>query len=136
MTKPQFYSLHQHPIQFCMILCGAVGLALTCLASFHTYLILTNQTNIEFLSNTKKRYLAIKQGNVFINIYNISYINNINEILGSTNLLLAYTPFMNNNGDGLTFNTRALQNTYETSDSLLDDNIHADCVPTTSYVTT
>lgn len=64
----------------CLALCFAVGL----LFMFHTYLILSAQTTIEFYQNRVAIMVARRQGKTFENPYDLGYRRNWQAVFGSS----------------------------------------------------
>ena len=102
-----FEENHRRWSVFVLVLTGAVAIALTCLGGFHTYLIVTNQTNVEFIANYKQRKLAKKRGEVFTNVYDLGWVENIQETLGYGRwLFVSFTPLAQlRSDDGAQFKT-------------------------------
>lgn len=127
-----YTTYHKRYISFMLLLCSAVSLAIFCLFAFHTWLVITNQSNIEFYANMKKRKVAVKQGNIYINPYDISLFDNMEQILGSKNVLLAFNPFYSVDvNDGTNYKTihTDLLNNIKLYDTLDDNKYEPGCVP-------
>eukprot|EP00927_Polykrikos_kofoidii_P013356 TRINITY_DN15816_c0_g1_i1.p1 TRINITY_DN15816_c0_g1~~TRINITY_DN15816_c0_g1_i1.p1 ORF type:complete len:344 (-),score=49.67 TRINITY_DN15816_c0_g1_i1:27-1058(-) len=64
------------------VLCAAVLVALCFLGCFHVYLVLTNQTTIEFQLNRVNSKEARKNGEFFRNPYNLGRSRNFQQVFG------------------------------------------------------
>ncbi|CAO3640646.1 unnamed protein product [Cunninghamella blakesleeana] len=62
---------------FSYILAICMGLAVGGLCAWHYYLILTAQTTVEFYNNYYEKGVAKSQGEIFINMYDFGYIENL-----------------------------------------------------------
>lgn len=69
-------------VVFSVLLAGVMGLSLALMFLFHTYLIGTNQTTIEFYDNMYNSRLAKADGRAFVNVFNMGWKNNFYEFLG------------------------------------------------------
>jgi len=76
-------------IAFSFLLCISVGLAVSVLFGFHTYLLLTAQTTIEFHGNCANRRRAKKMNKKYKNPYDLGMKRNFQQVYGSGNPLLA-----------------------------------------------
>lgn len=91
-----------------MIACS-IMIALTILGGFHVYLVLTNQTTIEFQLNLLKRKEARRNGEYFRNPYDIGRRRNFQQVFGPNTFFrflwampyLAQAP----TGDGMNFSS-------------------------------
>ncbi|CAK9109639.1 unnamed protein product [Durusdinium trenchii] len=89
------------------MICVSIFVALCMLGGFHFYLILTNQTTIEFQLNMVRRRQCRKNGEFFRNPYDIGRSRNCQEVFGPNSLwslkwmfpYLAAPPM----GDGLSY---------------------------------
>lgn len=96
--------------QICMLsamLTGAFSFALLCLGSFHAFLVLTNQTTIEFHGAWSRRSPKDKASSAARNPYDLGYVRNFQEVFGPGEPyhLLWLLPWLSNGplGDGLQF---------------------------------
>lgn len=64
------------------MICGSILLALCILGGFHVYLVLTNQTTIEFQYNIMRRKEARKNGEYFRNPYDLGRTRNFQQVFG------------------------------------------------------
>lgn len=69
-------------VSFSILLSCVMGLSITLMFAFHTYLVLTNQTSIEFYDNIHNAKVAKSQGRTYTNIFNMGWKNNFYEFLG------------------------------------------------------
>lgn len=76
-------------IAFSFLLCISVGLAVLTLFSFHTYLLLTAQTTIEFHGNCANRRRAKKLKKKYTNPHDLGMKRNFQQVYGTGNPLLA-----------------------------------------------
>eukprot|EP00434_Breviolum_minutum_P025301 symbB.v1.2.022354.t1/scaffold1977.1/size96879/9 len=59
-----------------------IFLALSMLGGFHAYLVLTNQTTIEFHINMSNGHAARRKGEVYRNPYDLGWSRNFQEVFG------------------------------------------------------
>merc|ERR1712126_714993 len=64
------------------VICFSVMLALSMLGGFHMYLVLTNQTTIEFQFNMGMRREARKKGELYRNPFDLGRRRNFQEVFG------------------------------------------------------
>ena len=77
---PMLYAKWSGWLTFVMVLSGAIGVTMTSFTAWHVYLILTNQTTIEFQFN---KMSPKKTGGV--NIYDVGVKENIQQVYGAVN---------------------------------------------------
>eukprot|EP00929_Paragymnodinium_shiwhaense_P002009 TRINITY_DN102203_c0_g1_i1.p1 TRINITY_DN102203_c0_g1~~TRINITY_DN102203_c0_g1_i1.p1 ORF type:complete len:334 (+),score=42.89 TRINITY_DN102203_c0_g1_i1:223-1224(+) len=89
------------------MICGSIMVALSILGGFHVYLVLTNQTTIEFQTNLIKRREARKNGEFYRNPYDVGRTRNFVQVFGPSPffsfrwmLPFGYQP---PSGDGMSF---------------------------------
>mmetsp|Transcript_17318 Transcript_17318/g.26234 ORF Transcript_17318/g.26234 Transcript_17318/m.26234 type:complete len:447 (+) Transcript_17318:42-1382(+) len=75
-------------VTFTILLCASVGLGVTTLLIFHTYLMLTAQTTIEFQGNLFSKRRARLQKQKFKNPYDLGWKRNFQQIYGLGNPVL------------------------------------------------
>mmetsp|Transcript_21636 Transcript_21636/g.49271 ORF Transcript_21636/g.49271 Transcript_21636/m.49271 type:complete len:334 (-) Transcript_21636:62-1063(-) len=94
-------------ITFVFTLAACIAAVLCMMAGFHLYLVLTNQTTIEFQSNLLEKREARRNGAVFVAPWNLGRRKNFQEVFGPSNILLGRWLFSwwapGPAGDGLTF---------------------------------
>lgn len=66
------------------MVCVSIFIALCILGGFHAYLVLTNQTTIEFQSNMVKRREARRNAEFFRNPYDLGRTRNFQQVFGPT----------------------------------------------------
>lgn len=71
-------------IAMSFMICLSVGFAVFCLASLHTFLVLTAQTTIEFHANGQKKRLSRQRGIQWINPYDLGMKQNFYQVYGSS----------------------------------------------------
>lgn len=94
-------------IMMSFLICCTILLALCLLGGFHVFLVLTNQTTIEFQINLGKRMEARRKAERYKNPYNLGVARNFQQVFGPNRFCrlrwmlswLALPP----SGDGLTF---------------------------------
>lgn len=94
-------------ITLAYIVSASILIALTFLGGFHVYLVITNQTTIEFQSNLWNKKKARQHGEFFRNPYDLGRTRNFQQVFGPNACcafkwlfpLLAIAP----TGDGITF---------------------------------
>jgi len=64
------------------MICSSILLAICLLGGFHVYLVLTNQSTIEFQTNMIKRREARKNGEYFRNPYDLGRTRNFQQVFG------------------------------------------------------
>lgn len=64
------------------MICCSILLALCCLGGFHIFLVLTNQTTIEFQTNLLRWRAARKKGETFRNPYHLGFSRNFQQVFG------------------------------------------------------
>jgi len=69
-------------ISFCFILACSIMFAISILGGFHAFLVLTNQTTIEFQQNWSERIRSRQSGNIFRNPYDLGRSRNFQQIFG------------------------------------------------------
>jgi len=72
-------------VSFTLVLCASIGIAVTTLLLFHTYLLLTAQTTIEFHSNCANKRRARQRKKKFRNPYDLGWKRNFQQIYGTGN---------------------------------------------------
>jgi len=89
------------------IIAFCISIALCLLGGFHVYLVITNQTTIEFHSNSSSKDKAKRKGELFRNPYDLGRRRNFQEVFGPNDFLrgLWLLPFAARRppGDGLSF---------------------------------
>jgi palmitoyltransferase len=73
----------RHAIAFSFLLCISVGMAVLILFGFHTYLLLTGQTTIEFHGNCANKRRAKQQKKKYQNLYDLGTKRNFQQIYGT-----------------------------------------------------
>mmetsp|Transcript_16536 Transcript_16536/g.38788 ORF Transcript_16536/g.38788 Transcript_16536/m.38788 type:complete len:323 (-) Transcript_16536:187-1155(-) len=66
------------------MICCSILVALCILGGFHVYLVLSNQTTIEFQTNILRRKEARKNGEFFRNPYDLGRTRNFQQVFGPT----------------------------------------------------
>lgn len=79
-------------ITFILLLTFSLAITLGAFSIFHIYLILTNQTSIEFQFNKMKYY----QDRTFRNPYDLGYRENLRQIFGNNGILSYFLPTLKN----------------------------------------
>merc|ERR1712014_420338 len=69
-------------VMMSMMLAGVILVALSCLGGMHVYLLLTNQTTIEFQLNLVKRREARSTGVYWRNPYDLGRRRNFQQVFG------------------------------------------------------
>ena len=79
-----FYYEWNSQISFLMVLCFSVALTMTGFLGWHLYLVLSNQTTIEFQFNKIQQFqrVSASSGIQHFNIYDIGWRKNLNQIFG------------------------------------------------------
>ena len=70
------------PLSLGFMLCLAVGIAVALLGGFHTYLVLSGQTTIEFHGNFVRKARAKKLGKKYRNPYDMGWKRNWQQVYG------------------------------------------------------
>jgi palmitoyltransferase len=73
----------RHAIAFSFLLCMSVGVAVLTLFGFHTYLLLTGQTTIEFHGNCANKRRAKQQKKKYQNPYDLGTKRNFEQVYGT-----------------------------------------------------
>lgn len=76
------FRLSYEKVSFSVLLSCVMGLSIFLMFAFHTYLVATNQTSIEFYDNLSYAKVAKSQGRTFSNIFDMGLKNNFYEFLG------------------------------------------------------
>ncbi|CAD7934252.1 unnamed protein product [Amoebophrya sp. A120] len=84
---------HREYVGFMYILCASICLALSLLGGFHLYLLLTNQTTIEFQLNWIEKHEAKKRNEPWRNVYDLGPALNYKQVMGES-LLLGCFPWL------------------------------------------
>merc|ERR1711879_157967 len=69
-------------ISLCFIIAACILLALLLFGGFHTFLVLTNQTTIEFHTNMSNKDKARRRGEIFRNPYDLGRMPNFKQVFG------------------------------------------------------
>eukprot|EP01012_Entosiphon_sulcatum_P064466 TRINITY_DN932_c1_g1_i1.p1 TRINITY_DN932_c1_g1~~TRINITY_DN932_c1_g1_i1.p1 ORF type:complete len:321 (-),score=58.71 TRINITY_DN932_c1_g1_i1:15-935(-) len=69
-------------LTFTFIVCLAVFVAMSLFLTWNTYLLISNQTTIEFHYNRTQRLNAKRNGEVFCNIYDVGVSRNLMQVFG------------------------------------------------------
>lgn len=64
------------------ILAACISVALGLLGGFHVYLVMTNQTTIEFQMTMERCFMSKKKGESYRNPYDLGAVRNIQDIFG------------------------------------------------------
>merc|ERR1712146_152511 len=94
-------------VSLCWVIATCILVALCLLGGFHVYLLLTNQTTIEFHTNLANRDRARRRGEYFRHPYDLGRPRNFKEVFGPSDFwsfrwalpFLASPPL----GDGLSY---------------------------------
>eukprot|EP01001_Neometanema_parovale_P008335 NODE_4615_length_1039_cov_89.391921_g4412_i0.p1 GENE.NODE_4615_length_1039_cov_89.391921_g4412_i0~~NODE_4615_length_1039_cov_89.391921_g4412_i0.p1 ORF type:complete len:288 (+),score=34.93 NODE_4615_length_1039_cov_89.391921_g4412_i0:100-963(+) len=70
------------PITFTFVICGAVFIAMCVFLFWNTYLLLTNQTTIEFYYNRMQKATLSRNGELFCNPYDVGWTLNLQQVFG------------------------------------------------------
>lgn len=73
-------------IEFCMLLCCSVTVAVGGMLIWHLYLIATQQTTIEFYQNAVMKRAAKKRNLTWVNPYDVSISSNFDGVFGKNSL--------------------------------------------------
>ncbi|KAF4739142.1 Palmitoyltransferase zdhhc15, partial [Perkinsus olseni] len=73
---------YKQAVAMSFVICLAIAIAVGILLGFHTYLVLTNQTTIDFQSNVREARLAKQQGRLFINPFDLGRARNFHQVFG------------------------------------------------------
>lgn len=79
-------------LTFVVILCASMAVTMTGFLGWHLYLVITNQTTIEFQFNKMKAWTKTKTGEVHSNDYDVGTRSNIEQIFGHGGLLYWILP--------------------------------------------
>eukprot|EP00933_Yihiella_yeosuensis_P033078 TRINITY_DN26782_c0_g1_i1.p1 TRINITY_DN26782_c0_g1~~TRINITY_DN26782_c0_g1_i1.p1 ORF type:complete len:356 (+),score=41.41 TRINITY_DN26782_c0_g1_i1:87-1070(+) len=94
-------------VSWLMALC--IFLALSCLGGFHVYLVLTNQTTIEFHGNSRSKEAEQRKGKLYRNPYDLGRSKNFQQVFGPNNFchFIWMMPYLARRpvGDGMSFPT-------------------------------
>eukprot|EP00818_Percolomonas_sp_WS_P001515 CAMPEP_0117451360 /NCGR_PEP_ID=MMETSP0759-20121206/8965_1 /TAXON_ID=63605 /ORGANISM="Percolomonas cosmopolitus, Strain WS" /LENGTH=311 /DNA_ID=CAMNT_0005243953 /DNA_START=278 /DNA_END=1213 /DNA_ORIENTATION=+ len=91
-----WYEYHSW-LSFIMVLCGSLGVTLCGFTAWHIYLVLTNQTTIEFQFNKLRQFTESRRDStVPINEYNVGIWNNLQQIFGRTTAFWFFMPTLQN----------------------------------------
>jgi len=94
-------------ISLSWIIAFCIFIALCLLGGFHVYLVITNQTTIEFHSNSVSKDKAKRKGELWRNPYDLGRRRNFQEVFGPNDFCrgLWLVPYIAKRplGDGLTF---------------------------------
>ena len=77
-----YHRRHDHTIVFVFVLTLSVLFALTLFILWHTYLVATNQTTIEFYTNRMDSHDARKRGERWVNPFSIGMRGNFEQVFG------------------------------------------------------
>merc|ERR1712032_269403 len=69
-------------IMMVFMMCGSIMVALLILGGFHVFLVLSNQTTIEFQMNFIRRAEARRNGEYFRNPYDLGRTRNFQQVFG------------------------------------------------------
>jgi len=110
MRLPKGASIKQvHHILLSIMICGSVLISMTLLGGFHVFLVLTNQTTIEFQTNLLNRAEARRNGEYFRNPYDLGRSRNFQQVFGPNPFFrfLWMLPYANHPpcGDGIDFHS-------------------------------
>lgn len=83
--------------------CVALGIAISALFAWHVYLLLTNQTSIEYMGNSSERSYGRHRGQVFRNPYDLGWRRNLASVFGSDSPFRWMLPHAVATGDGRRF---------------------------------
>jgi len=78
----------QGTLTFTFVICAAVWLVMFAFLGWNLYLILTNQTTIEFHFNRYQRSRAATKGEMFCNPYDVGPTRNLAQVFGPNRTLL------------------------------------------------
>lgn len=76
------FSINRERLSFSVLLSIVMGFSVLSMFAFHTFLVMTNQTSIEFYDNLHYSKVAKSQGRTYTNIFNMGWKNNFYEFLG------------------------------------------------------
>ena len=80
------WNINQHYLFFVMVLCGSMTIAMGGFLGWHTYLVLTNQTTIEFQTNKLMAMRYRMRGKTFSNPFDLGVRRNIEFIFGTSKI--------------------------------------------------
>lgn len=89
----------------CAVILVPLSVALIVLFGWHVYLLLNNQTTIEYHEGVRARWLAGKAGQTYRHLYDIGYYTNAITVLGPNLLTWLCPTFVGHIGSGLRFPT-------------------------------
>lgn len=89
---PQGYAHGHHVLIFVFTLAVSGGVSVSVLLFWHIYLIVTNQTTIEFYVNMEERRIARDEGYVFHNPFDEGLRGNLRRVFGDVAWYLALLP--------------------------------------------
>ncbi|SAM01389.1 hypothetical protein [Absidia glauca] len=78
---------------FAYLLSVCMGLALGGLCAWHYFLVLTGQTTVEFYSNYYEKGVAKSNGEIFVNMYDFGYMDNVRRFFNIGERYPWYTVF-------------------------------------------
>ncbi|CAK9027100.1 unnamed protein product [Durusdinium trenchii] len=84
---PNFRFADAQCISLSWLISLCIFLALCLLGGFHAYLVVTNQTTIEFHINMGNRHAAKRKGEVYRNPYDLGHSRNFQEVFGPNRFL-------------------------------------------------
>merc|ERR1712061_507845 len=94
-------------ISLSWIIATCIFFALFLLGGFHVYLLLTNQTTIEFHTNLARKDQARRRGEYYRNPYDLGRSRNFKQVFGPDDFFTFRwaLPYLANppTGDGITF---------------------------------
>ncbi|KAI8098843.1 DHHC palmitoyltransferase-domain-containing protein [Halteromyces radiatus] len=94
IANPEWPYYFPRPLMaFAYILSICMGLALGALCAWHYYLVLTAQTTVEFYNNYYEKGIAKSQGEIFVNMYDFGYLENIRKFFNIGEKYAWYTVF-------------------------------------------
>jgi len=93
-------------VSLSFVICVAVGFAISLLFAWHLYLVASNQTSIEYLSNSSAKGRLKLRGLIFRNPYDMGWRRNVAAVFGPAPWYVHMFPgFVRAGGDGHTFET-------------------------------
>merc|ERR1712187_762079 len=92
------------------IISACIFFSLLILGGFHFYLVLTNQTTIEFHTNMSEKDRYKRRGEIYRNPYDLGRVRNFQQVFGPNEIrrfrwLLPYPAAKRPVGDGMQFPT-------------------------------
>ncbi|KAI8068223.1 DHHC palmitoyltransferase-domain-containing protein [Gongronella butleri] len=88
---PYYYPRPLMAFSFILAIC--MGVAIMGLCSWHYYLVMTGQTTVEFYNNYYEMDVARNQGEIFINMYDFGYKENLKHFFNIGEKYPWYTVF-------------------------------------------